>query len=182
MTDTPVQPSAVVDFWRDAGAQAWFRKNDAFDQEFRARFLDAHMAAAARALDRWADTAEGSLALLILLDQFPRNAFRGTAHMFATDPLALRFARQALTQGHDKATTTELRAFFYLPLEHSESLADQEHCVELCRPLGGQTHDYAIIHRDIIARFGRFPHRNAVLGRDTTPEEHAFLDSGGFGG
>ncbi len=182
MNDTTIQPADVVRFWRDAGPEAWFRKSDDFDQRLRARFLDAHMAAATRALDHWADTAEGSLALLILLDQFPRNAFRGTAHMFATDPLALHFARLALTHGHDQATDAGLRAFFYLPLEHSEAPADQDRCVALCHPLGGQTHDYAIIHRDIIRRFGRFPHRNAVLGRETTPEEQAFLDSGGFAG
>ena len=182
MKQTSFQPADVVGFWRDAGPEAWFRKSDAFDEAFRTRFLDAHMAAAARSLDHWAETAEGSLALLILLDQFPRNAFRGTAHMFATDPLALHFTRLALSQGHDQAIAAALRAFFYLPLEHSEALVDQVRCVDLCHPLGSQTHDYAIIHRDIIRRFGRFPHRNAVLGRETTPEEQAFLDSGGFSG
>lgn len=171
----------VVDFWRAAGAQKWFAKDDDFDRDFRARFLDAHMAAARRELDHWLDEAEGALALLILLDQFPRNTFRGTAHMFATDPLALAFARDAVARGHDTATDAALRVFFYLPFEHSEALADQDRSVALCEGLGEYAR-YAVIHRDVIARFGRFPHRNAVLGRETTAEEQAFLDAGGFAG
>ena len=124
---------------------------------------------------------------MILLDQFPRNLYRGTAHAFATDPLARMFARAALAAGHDQATEALLRRFFYLPFEHSESLADQELGVELCAALQADSGDeetmkFAIVHRDIIARFGRFPHRNAVLGRETTPEEQEFLDEGGFAG
>ncbi|MDC7685012.1 DUF924 family protein [Asticcacaulis sp. BYS171W] len=172
----------VITFWETAGPSKWFAKDEAFDAEFRARFLDLHMQAAARKLDDWSGTARGSLALLILLDQFPRNAFRGTAHMFATDPLALSFARKAVDAGQDKDVAEILRPFIYLPFEHSEDLADQDRAVELMRPLGGQSLDYAEGHRDIIQRFGRFAHRNPVLGRVTTAEEQAFIDGGGFAG
>lgn len=169
-------------FWRDAGPDRWFLKDHAFDAEFRERFLHLHTAAASRKLDHWAETAEGSLALMILLDQFPRNSFRGTAHMYATDPLARFFARAALAKGHDLGVEQDLRVFFYLPLTHSENLDDQERAVELNIPLGPETSRHAVVHRDIILKFGRFPHRNPELGRDTTPEEQAFLDEGGFAG
>jgi len=177
----PVQPHEVVRFWREAGPDKWFDQDEAFDHEFTMRFLDAHMAAARRELDHWLDEAEGALALLILLDQLPRNAFRGTAHMFATDPLALAFAREAVVRGHDRAVDPVLRVFCYLPFEHSEALADQDRAVALCEGLDTYA-KYARIHHDVIARFGRFPHRNAVLGRATTAEEQAFLDAGGFAG
>ncbi|TAL73090.1 MAG: DUF924 family protein [Rhodanobacter sp.] len=171
----------VVDFWRTAGAGKWFAKDDAFDQAFRTRFLDLHFAAARRERDDWLATPPGALALLILLDQFPRNAFRGTAHMFATDPLALGFARLVVARELDRQVEPLLRVFCYLPFEHSEAAADQERSVVLCDALRG--HDqWAHMHRDIIRRFGRFPHRNAVLGRETTPEEQAFLEAGGFTG
>ena len=180
MTET-VQPHDVTRFWYEAGPAKWFDKDEAFDREITERFLDAHMATARRELDRWLDGAESSLALLILLDQFPRNAFRGTAHMFATDPLALSFARQAVARGHDRAVEPALRVFFYLPFEHSEALADQDRSVALCEGLDGYAR-YARTHRDVIARFGRFPHRNAALGRETTTDEQVFLDAGGFAG
>jgi len=174
---------AVTRFWRDAGPEAWFRKDDAFDADFRNRFLDLHYAAARRELDGWADTPEGSLALMILLDQFPRNCFRGTGHMFATDPLARHFAEKAVAAGHDMALEADLRAFVYLPFEHSEEMADQERSVALFSERAPASFTpYAVEHRDIIARFGRFPHRNAALGRETTAEEQAFLDGGGFAG
>lgn len=171
----------VVDFWRAAGAGKWFAKSGAFDRDFRDRFLAAHMAAARRELDAWMQAPQGALALLILLDQFPRNTFRGTAHMFATDPLALHFARTIVARGLDQEVEPGLRLFCYLPFEHSEAMDDQERSVTLCDALRG--HDqWAHMHRDIIRRFGRFPHRNAVLGRETTDEEQAFLDAGGFAG
>lgn len=182
MPDHPVSPESVIMFWADAGPAAWFAKNDHFDVEFRDQFLDAHMAAARRELDHWAESARGTLALLILLDQFPRNAFRGTAHMFATDSLALYFARQGKERGHIESIDATLRPFMILPFEHSESLDDQHIAVALCEPLGGSTFDFAILHRDIIERFGRFPHRNTVLGRTSTPAELDYLDSGGFKG
>ena len=178
---TDVTPSELVSFWRDAGPERWFKKDEAFDAEIRSRYETAHMAAARRELDVWAETSEGALALLLLLDQFPRNMYRGTAHQFATDPLALRMAVAAIEAGHDAATEPELRSFFYLPFEHSESLADQERAVQLTS-FDPEALKWAVIHRDIIARFGRFPHRNAALGRDTREDEAAFLAAGGFSG
>ncbi|MDC7677113.1 DUF924 family protein [Asticcacaulis machinosus] len=177
-----IKPSQVIDFWREAGAEAWFAKNDDFDARFTAFCHDLHMQAAARRLDDWAQTAQGALALLILLDQFPRNAFRGTAHMFATDPLARTVAEATIAVGQDMEIEPLLRGFIYLPFMHSEDLADQKRSVRLNTPLGGDSLEYAIVHRDIIARFGRFPHRNTVLGRATTPQEAAFLADGGFAG
>ncbi|RWF42963.1 DUF924 family protein [Mesorhizobium sp. M00.F.Ca.ET.151.01.1.1] len=173
---------SVTKFWRDAGEDAWFEKNDAFDADFRARFLDLHYAAARRECDDWSGHAEGSLALMILLDQFPRNCFRGTGHMFATDPLAKHFAQKAVAAGHDLALEPEVRVFLYLPFEHSENLADQDRSVELHTARAEFNLKYALEHRDIIQRFGRFPHRNKMLGRETTAEEKAFLDDGGFSG
>ncbi len=173
---------AVTRFWRDAGMEKWFPKSDAFDAEFRQRFADLHWAAARREKDEWAETPEGTLALLILLDQFPRNCFRGTAHMFATDPLARHFARRALDAGHLQAVEPALQIFFLLPFEHSEDIADQYFSVEMAAAYGDEYIRYALEHRDIIQRFGRFPHRNPALGRDTTLEEQAYLDAGGFKG
>ncbi|MGQ3039602.1 MAG: DUF924 family protein [Brevundimonas sp.] len=178
---TDLQPSDVVGFWKDAGPKLWFAKDDVFDATFRQRFEHGHMMAARRELDHWADTPEGSLALLILLDQFPRNCFRGTAHQFATDPLALMFANRAVERGHHLAFGTDLRNFILLPFEHSEKLEDQDRYLELVGE-DGELRKWGHIHRDIIVRFGRFPHRNASLGRETTVEEQAFLDEGGFGG
>jgi uncharacterized protein (DUF924 family) len=176
----------VVSFWREAGPKRWFEKDEAFDAAFRDTLMQTHMAAARRELDRWSETPEGSLALMILLDQLPRNCFRGTGHMYATDPLARRFARKAIEAGHDRALEGPIRVFFYLPFSHSENLADQEEAVRFNLSLPEEfAEDYAKHargHRDIVARFGRFPHRNAILGRDTTPEEQAFLDGGGFAG
>jgi uncharacterized protein (DUF924 family) len=177
-----IQPADVVRFWREAGPERWFRKDDAFDAAFRDRFLAAHEAAAAGALDHWGSSAEGALALLILLDQFPRNAFRGTPRVYATDAKAREVARAAVAARHDAATEESLRNFFYLPFMHSEQLEDHERSVALTQPLGGESHRYAVHHRDIIERFGRFPHRNAILGRKSTPEEEAFIAQGGFAG
>ena len=175
-------PVDVVAFWRDAGPSRWFRKDAAFDEQFRDRFLTAHEAALRGELDAWAGDAQGALALLILLDQFPRNAFRTTPRMFESDTKAREIAGQALRAGFDAQLEAELRNFFYLPFMHSEQLADQDLGVELTRALGDEPLRYAILHRDIIEKFGRFPHRNAVMGRATTPEEQRFLDDGGFAG
>ncbi|MFN3931437.1 MAG: DUF924 family protein [Brevundimonas sp.] len=181
---TDITPSAVVAFWKEAGPKMWFAKDDAFDADFRRRFHDAHVAAARRELDDWAGTAEGSLALLILLDQFPRNSFRGTGHAFATDPLARMFAVRALEAGHDLKTDGDIRRFFYLPLQHSEDPADQDRQVELFQTRMAREPDdrWAEHHHGVIARFGRFPHRNRALGRETTAEEQAFLGEDGFRG
>jgi uncharacterized protein (DUF924 family) len=179
-----VDPAAldVVEFWRAAGPKNWFRKDPVFDAEFDRRFRVLHFAAARRELDAWAEQPLGALALLILLDQFPRNVFRGTAHMYATDPLARAIAHRALDLGLERQVEEPLRLFFHLPLEHSEDLADQERSVALAHTLDPRSRDFALLHRDIIARFGRFPHRNASLGRGSTPEERAFLEQGGFAG
>jgi uncharacterized protein (DUF924 family) len=172
----------VVQFWRDAGEKAWFEKNEAFDNGFRTRFLAAHTAAARGELDGWLETPEGALALILLLDQFPRNCFRGSPRMFATDAKAVSVAEAAIAAGHDLALPEDIRVFVYLPFEHAEDLALQERCVALCAPLRADYLRFAVVHRDIIARFGRFPHRNAVLGRDSSAEELAFLAEGGFAG
>jgi uncharacterized protein (DUF924 family) len=177
-----VTPADVLAFWREAGPKRWFRKDEAFDADFRSRFQHCHEAAMRGELDGWAADAEGALALLILLDQFPRNAFRGSARMFESDAKARDIARAAIAAGFDTPVEADLRNFFYLPFMHSENLADQDRAVELTRTLGDDPLRYAVLHRDIIARFGRFPHRNAVLGRVTTPEEQRFLDDGGFAG
>ncbi|MBL8581125.1 MAG: DUF924 family protein [Rhizobiaceae bacterium] len=172
----------VTAFWREAGPEQWFTKDEVFDAHFRETLRDQHFAAARRELDHWMEHPEGALALMILLDQYPRNCFRGTGHMYATDPLARSFARKALAAGHDMRVEEAIRAFFYLPFSHSENLADQEIAVEKARPMGTDYLEHAIGHRDIVARFGHFPHRNRLLGRETTPEEQAFLDAGGFAG
>lgn len=176
------EAASVVAFWREAGPGQWFTKNAAFDREFRERFGALHFAAAARRCGGWTATAEGALALLLLLDQYPRNSFRDTAHMYATDPLARLYCRQALDAGLDQQVEEPLRLFFYLPLSHSEHLPDQERALVLNRALGEPYVGHAQGHRDIVARFGRFPHRNAILLRESTAEEVAFLEAGGFAG
>ena len=178
----PRTAADVVTFWRNAGPAKWFARDDDFDRRCGA-FVPLHMAAARRELDGWSAGAEGALALLILLDQIPRNVFRGSAHAFATDPLARAIARRAVESGFDRTTSPELRVFFYLPFEHSESIDDQRLSIELHARLEGADADrWARIHFEIIERFRRFPHRNALLGRETTAEERAFLDGGGFAG
>ena len=180
---TDIAPSDVIAFWKEAGPDKWFAKDAAFDADFRKRFEAAHFAAARRELDGWMHSAEGALALMILLDQFPRNVFRGTGHAFATDPLALSLARQALAAGFDQRTEMALRRFFYLPFQHSEAMADQDRALALFQALDRPANDrWAEHHHGVIARFGRFPHRNRALGRETTLEEQAFLDQDGFTG
>ncbi|TGT75828.1 DUF924 family protein [bacterium M00.F.Ca.ET.159.01.1.1] len=182
MAELDPRALSVTKFWRDAGEDAWFEKSDAFDTDFRNRFLELHYAAARRECDDWNAHAEGSLALMILLDQFPRNCFRGTGHMYATDPLARHFADKAIAAGHDLDLEEALRVFLYLPFEHSEALADQERSVQLTTAKAPEYLKYAEVHLEIIRRFGRFPHRNRMLGRATTADEQAFLDGGGFSG
>jgi uncharacterized protein (DUF924 family) len=173
---------SVGAFWREAGPKFWFAKDENFDRKFRARFLHAHEAAARGELFGWLTTPNGALALILLLDQFPRNAFRGTTRMYQTDATARRVAHAALALGHDQAIPPELRLFVTLPFGHSEDLADQERSVALNRPLGEETLKHALGHYDIIRRFGRFPHRNPILGREMREEEQRFLDEGGFKG
>ena len=143
----------------------------------------AGVAAARGELSAWEHDAEGALALVLLLDQIPRNIFRGSPHAFATDGLAQIVAARAVERQFDAATDSLLRVFFYMPFEHAENPALQDRCVTLMRNMGEPDYlKYAIQHRDIIARFGRFPHRNAILGRKSMPEELAFLAEGGFAG
>lgn len=175
--------SEIIGFWRDAGPKKWFARDASFDAAIRERFEAAHHAAARCEFDDWRRTPEGALALLLLLDQFPRNLWRGSAHAFATDRLALSIAEQAIADGHDRATEMPLRLFFYMPLEHAEDPERQQRCVDLVRAADSADYlKYAEVHRDIIQRFGRFPHRNAMLGRVTTAAEKAFLEEGGFAG
>jgi uncharacterized protein (DUF924 family) len=173
----------IVSFWRTAGPDRWFKKDAGFDEELRQRFLKTHEAAAAGKLTDWEQSAQGALALLILLDQFPRNMFRGDARAFATDPLARAVAAGAIVRGFDSQVPPDMRGFFYLPFQHSEDLADQERSIAFYKAIGDvENLKWAELHADVIRRFGRFPHRNSVLGRTTTPEEQAFLDGGGFAG
>lgn len=165
----------VLRFWFDEHARDWFVKNPAFDAEIRARFLPLYEAAVAGRIAHWADEPRSALALVIVLDQFPRNLFRGEARAFATDPDARAIARRILERGWDKGMTQAERLFAYLPFEHSESLADQDLSCELMKDFDAQQRQYAERHRDIIRRFGRFPHRNDVLGRESTAAETEFL-------
>ena len=181
--DDNLGPQDVLAFWRDAGPPKWFAKDDAFDRAIKERFQGLHEAAASGGLDRWGDSPEGALALLLLLDQFSRNLYRGTPKAFAQDAKAREVARKALDAGFDAAVDPTLRQFFYLPFMHSEAIADQVRCVLLCHSLEDHgTLPYALDHERIIRRFGRFPHRNPALGRHTSPAEQAFLDRGGFAG
>ncbi|MBR0830784.1 DUF924 domain-containing protein [Bradyrhizobium manausense] len=176
-------PAGVLAFWREAGSERWYKRDDAFDTEIRDRYLDVWRKAAAGELSCWEDSDDGTLALVIVLDQFPRNMFRGDPRTFSTDALAREVARRALGRGVDTRIDPTLREFLYLPLMHSEHLGDQLHCVALFRAIGdAENLKYAEEHADIISRFGRFPHRNPVLGRTMTAEEQDFLDKGGFRG
>lgn len=182
-TAAPAQAQALLAFWQAAGPDRWFKKDPGFDEVFRTRFLADHEAAVRGELDAWTQTADGALALLLLLDQFPRNAFRDSPRMFATDAAALAVAEKALRETFDTAVHPGLRNFFYLPFMHSERLQDQERAVDLTRTAGdAENLRFARMHRDIVARFGSFPHRNALLGRATTAQEQQFLDEGGFAG
>ncbi len=166
----------VLSFWFDElRPQDWFDANDVIDETIRARFGQVHSGLAEAAPSMTFDDPQSALAAIIIFDQFSRNMFRGQPRAFATDSLALFIARDALEKGFDAAVSEQWRHFFYMPFMHSETTADQEHCVALFSALGSDNVKYAIEHRDIIARFGRFPHRNRVLGRKTTKSEQAFL-------
>ena len=180
-----IPASDVLRFWFGDGGdygvehKRWFQKDAAFDAQVRERFLGLHDELA-RNRD-WLDAPHDCLARIVVLDQFPRNMFRGTPRAFATDGLALAAARHAITSGYDRNWLRVEKIFGYLPFEHSESLADQERACELMRPLGDELYHYALRHHEIIARFGRFPHRNAILGRPSTPAESEFLKQPGSG-
>jgi uncharacterized protein (DUF924 family) len=179
---TPKQALDVVSFWRDAGPSKWFAKDGEFDASFYDLFLDLHEAAARGELGSLEDSSDGVLALMLLLDQFPRNAFRGTPRMYETDAMARDIADRAIRSGMDKQVPADLRVFVYIAFGHSESLADQERSVALCRTLRPIDLEHAKRHHDIVARFGRFPHRNLILGREMRPEEQKYLDEGGYAG
>lgn len=176
-------PNDILGFWRHAGPKQWFAVNPRFDEAIRVKFEAVHHAAARGEYDAWAETPDGALALLILLDQFPRNLYRRSGHAFATDAKALAIAHAAADRGWHRQVEPALAAFMLLPFEHSEDLGDQDRGLQLARELGSaDAEKWHQIHRDIIVRFGRFPHRNPALGRTTTAEEQAFLDEGGFAG
>ena len=176
-------PRDVIDFWLALPEEAYFVADPGFDERLRDKFGATHGRAVSGDLDQWAETRDGRLALILLLDQMSRNLQRGTAAMFAADAKALALAAKAIAAGDDRDCEVSVKRWYYMPLMHSEALSDQDRCVELCRQPGlEETLPFAITHRDIIEQFGRFPHRNGMLGRDTSSEEQAFLDAGGFSG
>jgi uncharacterized protein (DUF924 family) len=181
--DGAATPADVLAFWREAGADRWYLRDDAFDAEIRGRFLATWQRAAGGALSSWEESDDGTLALIIVLDQFPRNMFRQDALTYASDALAREVAGRAIDRDVDRRIDPALREFLYLPFMHSEHPADQQRCVALFLKAGDHKNlKYAEEHADIIRRFGRFPHRNRILGRPITDEEQAFLDAGGFSG
>lgn len=177
------KPEEILEFWKTIGPQGWWVKNPDIDNQIAERFTEIHTQAATGKLSDWQKQADSALALVIVLDQFSRNLFRNDPRSFAQDALALEVAKTAINQGLDQSCDREIYTFFYLPHMHSECISDQEECVILMHK--SQKEDNlraAITHLDIIKRFGRFPHRNQVLGRHTTPTEKAFLEGGGFSG
>ena len=176
-------PADILSFWRDAGSDRWYRRDDAFDTEVRRRYLELWRKAAAGGLSSWEATDDGALALTIVLDQFPRNMFRDDPLTYSSDKLAREVASRAIDHGVDTRIEPALLEFLYMPFMHSEHMPDQMRCIELFRAAENSGNlVYAERHADIIRRFGRFPHSNRILGRPTTPEEQAFLDAGGFSG
>jgi len=176
-------PADILNFWREAGHDRWYKRDAAFDAGVRRRFFELWQRAAAGELSSWEASDNGALALTIVLDQFPRNMFRDDPRTYASDRQARDTAARAIDRGADARIDPVLLEFLYMPFMHSEHLPDQLRCIEL---FGGtantENKEYAEHHADIIRRFGRFPHRNRILGRATTPEEQAFLDAGGFTG
>lgn len=182
----------IIDFWfgkpepgQAQSRKVWFQKDPDFDQEIQTRFLADYDRAAAGAFVSWQSFPQGCLALVLLLDQFPRNLFRGNPQSFATDAQAIAITQHAIQQDFDQMLSPIQRWFLYIPFMHSEKLADQQRSVELFRQLSQEepetasAYEYAIKHLQVIERFGRFPHRNAILGRQTTSEEAEFLQQPG---
>jgi uncharacterized protein (DUF924 family) len=184
MTDArAVTPADILAFWREAGSDRWYKKDGAFDDEVRRRYLGLWQAAASGKLSSWEASDDGALALTIVLDQFPRNMFRGDIRTYATDGMAREVATRAIARGADGRIDPGLLEFLYMPFMHSEHLPDQLRCIELfSKTSNTEQQKYAEHHADIVRRFGRFPHRNQILGRVTTAEEQTFLDGGGFSG
>ncbi len=171
-----------IDIWKlwfqDIDSKQWFQKNDEFDVMLRDRFLQHHEKAMQGDYDHWMDDAKGCLSLVVLLDQFSRNIFRGTCNMFASDKKALEMAKHLINEGYDDLFNLHEKVFAYLPFEHSENLKDQEKSLMLFGALGenGKSfHSYAQAHYDVIKEYGRFPHRNVLLGRESTSEELVYL-------
>jgi len=175
MTVATITPAEILTFWREVGPDRWFEADTEIDQKITKRFRPVHEAAVRGDLAAFEESAEGALALVILLDQFSRNMFRGSARAFAADPLARAVAARAIVRGFDRAVDETMRPFYYMPFMHSEVLADQHRSVELFATCSGNWSDYAAQHRDVVQKFGRFPYRNLALGRDSTPAEHEFL-------
>ena len=180
MKDTKQQ---ILSFWfEETNPSQWFQKSDEFDREISDRFLTDHNLGREGVYDGWKDGAKGCLALCILLDQFPRNMFRGSPQAFQTDEKALLIAKHAIAKGYDELLTPTQKRFVYLPYEHSENLNDQKTCVKLFEKIKDddpQGYDYAVRHLKVIEQFGRFPHRNKALGRESTEEEIEYLENGG---
>jgi len=180
MTGLPT-PMDVLDFWWSAGPEKWYGGGDAFDAACRERFGGLLEHASEGGLADWDETPHGALALLIVLDQLSRNIYRGSARAFAQDEWAREVAGRAIEKGFDKAYPVPARNFFHMPFMHAENLDLQARCCDYFRLHADRdNYFFALVHMDAIRRFGRFPHRNAVLGRETTPEEQSYLDSGGF--
>jgi uncharacterized protein (DUF924 family) len=180
---TDPRARAIVDFWIRAGPKKWFEKSAEFDREIAERFGPLVEQVSAGALEVWRKEPVGSLALILLLDQFLRNIYRDTPDAFAHDALALKTAEDALAAGHDKQFANPLRRFFYVPFMHAEDIELQNRCIALCRAAGDEEGvKYGVIHAEIIEKFGRFPHRNRILGRTSSEEEERFLAAGGFAG
>ena len=176
----PAHPSFddVLAFWFSDPAR-WWRKDPTFDAEISDRFLALHDSLDRGEREDWLETARGTLAYVIVLDQLSRNMFRGTARMFASDARARATAQRAIDRGDDRALSKTERTFLYMPFMHREDVADQDRCVALFASAAPDQLRFAEQHRDIIRRFGRFPHRNALLGRESTPEEQEFLKQPG---
>lgn len=180
MTETP---ETVLDFWfTELTPKDWFTKSEELDRRIENRFAKLHLDLSREVSAQWRETPEARLALVIVLDQFPRNIYRDSPLAFATDLLALNAAKAAIAVGADAQISKTRRIFVYMPFEHAESLDEQDRAVALCEALGDENYlDYAHRHRDVIAEFGRFPHRNAILGRTSTLAEEAYLAKPGAG-
>lgn len=172
----------LLAYWKQLGPEGWFAKDDAIDAHLRDHYMDLHLAAARSEYDHWLTRADTGLALVLLLDQFPRNVFRNTAHMFATDGLARKAAQALIENDVIKEVDESLRLFVCLPFVHSEDIADQDTAQALYAQWAPDNAEWAKHHREIIVRFGRFPHRNRSLGRPTLADEQEFLEKGGFTG
>lgn len=181
----PHPAEEILDFWLKAGPAKWYAKDDAFDEEIRHRFGHLWEKAAQGDLTHWTSAPRTALAVIILLDQFPRNMFRNDGRAFSTDGKAKSAACYAIDRGWDMRIAEPERQFFYMPFMHSENSADQDHCVRLMLErlpeTGAENVLHARAHREVIRRFGRFPHRNADLGRTSTAAERSFLEAGGYG-